>query len=239
MSAARPASLHLRILDELRGRILSGAWPPGHRLPPELELSARFGCSRMTMNKVLAQLVQAGLIERRRKAGSFVARPRAMAAVMTIQDVRVEVEALGLAYGYRLLRRDARKAAAADRAALDVPADAPVVALDCLHLAGGRPFCLEHRLISAASVPAALEMRFAEEAPGPWLLANVPWSEARHVIRAANASAEQAKLLDLAPGTACLTVERRTWARGNPVTWVTLTYPGTMQELVAVFTPEE
>ena len=49
-----------------RRRILSGEWPPGHRIPFEHELTARYGCSRMTVSKALGELVEAGLIERRR-----------------------------------------------------------------------------------------------------------------------------------------------------------------------------
>ena len=75
----RPAvSLHPRILAEVEARILSGEWPPGHRIPFEHELTARYGCSRMTVSKALTQLAGAGLIERRRKAGSFVTRPHAI-----------------------------------------------------------------------------------------------------------------------------------------------------------------
>ena len=58
-----------------RARILSGEWPPGHRIPFEHELTARYRCSRMTVSKALGDLVAAGLIERRRRAGSFVRRP--------------------------------------------------------------------------------------------------------------------------------------------------------------------
>jgi GntR family histidine utilization transcriptional repressor len=36
---------------------------------------ARYRCSRMTVSKALSELAQADLIERRRKAGTFVRRP--------------------------------------------------------------------------------------------------------------------------------------------------------------------
>src|ERR1044072_2418244 len=77
-------SLHRRILAELEARIVSGEWPPGYRIPFEHELTTQFGCSRMTVNKALTQMVSAGLIERRRKAGSFVSQPRSEAAILEI-----------------------------------------------------------------------------------------------------------------------------------------------------------
>ena len=59
-------TLHSRILADIEGRIVSGEWSPGYRLPFEVDLAVQFGCSRMTMNKVLAQLVRSGLVERRK-----------------------------------------------------------------------------------------------------------------------------------------------------------------------------
>ena len=69
MKDERPATLHERILTELRENILRGDWRPGHRIPFEHQLMARYGCSRMTVNKALSELAQADLIERRRRAG--------------------------------------------------------------------------------------------------------------------------------------------------------------------------
>ena len=44
-------SLHSRIVNDIEGRILSGDWAPGQRVPFEMELAAHYGCSRMTVNK--------------------------------------------------------------------------------------------------------------------------------------------------------------------------------------------
>jgi len=58
MQAARPprGTHHDRILTRLRDRITSGEWQPGFQLPFETQLAESHGVSRMTMNKVLAQL---------------------------------------------------------------------------------------------------------------------------------------------------------------------------------------
>ncbi|MBX3576301.1 MAG: histidine utilization repressor [Rhizobiaceae bacterium] len=234
----RPASLHQRILDDISGRILSGAWPPGHRIPFEHELTEHYACSRMTVNKALSELARAGLIERRRKSGSFVTRPRSQAAVLEIHDIRTEVEALGLAYRYQLAMRRRRKATAAERTEFGLPSGAQVLALEARHFAGEQPFCLEERLISLVTVPEAASAPFDDVAPGPWLLGHVPWSAAEHTIRAVAADAGTAGLLDIDAGDACLVVERRTWSAEKPVTFVRLTYPGESHALVARFAPQ-
>lgn len=234
---AQPASLHKRILADISERIVSGDWPPGHRIPFEHELSAEYQCSRMTVNKALSQLAKSGLIERRRRSGSFVTRPRSQAAILEIHDIKTEVQALGRPYRYELTGRKIRRATACDRQHFDIPAGSSLVELSCRHFAGRKPFCLEERLINLAAVPDAEGESFAEIAPGPWLIGRVPWSAAEHTIRASAAGAETAAALDIAEGGPCLVVERRTWSADQPVTLVTLTYAGDNHALVARFAP--
>ena len=228
--------LHERIRAEVEARILSGDWPPGHRIPFEHEFTAQYACSRMTVSKALCELADAGLIERRRKAGSFVRRPQGQSAVIEIHDVASEVEGLGRAYGYALLSRKARRASAQDRERLALAPGAAVVALRCRHDADGQPFCLEDRLISLDAAPDAASESFAADPPGAWLLARIPWTSAEHRIRAERAGAAAAAL-GLGPPTPCLVIERRTFAGETPVTQVILTYPGAAHELIARISP--
>jgi GntR family transcriptional regulator, histidine utilization repressor len=233
----KPPTLHQRILGDLEGRIVSGEWPPGHRIPFETELTEQFGCSRMTVNKVLTQLVAAGLIERRRKAGSFVVQPRSEAAVLAIHGIEAEVAALGLPYRYDLLLRRERASTAAEKLRLNLPSPARFLALTCRHVAGATPFCLEERLINLDAVPQARSADFVAEAPGVWLLSHVPWTVAEHHIKAVGVRGETATLLGLEPGTACLVVERQTWRGDQMVTAVRFSYPGDRHQLVARFSP--
>ncbi len=238
--STRPASaisLHQRILADIEQRILSGEWPPGHRIPFEHELTARYKCSRMTVSKALTQLAGAGLIERRRKAGSFVTRPHSQSAVLEIQDVRAEIAALGLPYRFEILSRQKRRATRADRALFAVAASDTVLALTCRHDAAQRPFCLEERLINVSAAPDAADEPFADVSPGAWLVRRVPWTSAEHRISAAATRGEIARALKIAEGVPCLVIERRTWSGETPVTHVKLTYPGEAHELVARFTP--
>ena len=235
--SAAPQSLHQRILSDIEQRIVSGEWPLGHRIPSEHELTETYQCSRMTVNKVITQLARAGIVERRRKAGSFVMRPHSRSAALEIRDIRAEVLALGLPYRFELLERKKHRSLRADMDALQLDAAVPVIELQTLHYAAERPFCLEYRLINLAAVPQAASEDFQSEAPGAWLVSHVPWSSAEHRIRAGAADARMAGLLKVAPGTPCLIIQRRTWTGENPVTFVRLAYPGEEHELVAHFSP--
>ncbi|MDX8437545.1 histidine utilization repressor [Mesorhizobium abyssinicae] len=232
-------SLHQRILSDISEKILSGAWAPGHRIPFEHELTTEYNCSRMTVNKALSQLAKAGLIERRRRSGSFVRQPQSQAAVLELHDIRIEVEALGLPYRYERLARLKRRSSADDRALLGLSASGLVLSLECLHFAGQRPFAHEQRLINLAAVAEAGEEEFLGIAPGPWLIGRVPWSQAEHRIRATAADDHVADALDIETGAPCLVVERRTWSAEHPVTHVRFIYPAESHTLVARFTPSQ
>jgi GntR family transcriptional regulator, histidine utilization repressor len=230
-------ALYQRIRGDIEGKILSGDWPPGHRVPFEHELMESYDCSRMTVNKVLSALAAAGLLERRRRAGSFVSRPRVQSAILQIPDMKAEVEKRGERYGYRLLALDKRMASQEDRARLTVPARASVLALRCRHEAEGQPFALEDRLINLRAVPEASQQDFSVTPPNTWLVGHVPWTEAEHRITAENADKAAASELQIDVGAACLVIERRTWRNGEPITAVRLTHPGHLYDLVARFTP--
>ena len=233
--AADTPTLYKQIRLDIERRILTGEWPPGHRIPFEHQLMTRYGCSRMTVSKALSELAQADLIERRRRAGTFVRRPNFLSAVLQITDIRAEISALGRGYGYELIKSSRRAANAGDRSRLGVQRTGKVVAIACRHCADGVPFAVEDRLIDLDAVPEAAKANFAIEPPGSWLLHHVPWTEAEHSISAIVADEAAAAVLDIAVGAPCLVIDRRTWRSGRTLTAVRLLYPGDSHKLVARF----
>jgi GntR family histidine utilization transcriptional repressor len=231
-------ALHKRIRADISERILSGAWPPGHRVPSEHELMVEYGCSRMTVNKALGPLAESGLIVRRRKAGSFVSRPRIHSVVLDIPDIAAEVTARGEPYGYELLSRETRTATPRDAADLGLERRAEVLALRCLHRASGRPFAMEDRLINLSAAPQARDVDFARAPPGSWLLGHVAWTQAEHRISAANVPKATAAILGIEPAAACLVLERQTWRGEDRITHVRLVFPGEAYDLIARFSPQ-
>jgi GntR family histidine utilization transcriptional repressor len=78
---------------------------------------------------------------------------------------------------------------------------------------------------------------FSTEPPGSWLLHHVPWTEAENRISAISATAREAELLGVEPGTACLVLERRTWRGEEHITHVRQLFIGSAYDLVARFGP--
>lgn len=230
-----PLPLHERIRRDVEAKIMLGQWKPGDRIPYEHELMTAYGCARMTVNKALSALSQAGLVERRKRAGTFVAAPRFDRAALEIPDIRSEV--LGQGKSYRVEIQSLRKGqAAASDLALLAAGEADVLTLDCRHFADERPYALEHRIINLEAVPEASAADFSQDPPGSWLLRHVAWTEAEHRITAINASPAIARALGVGEGEACLALERWTWRSSERITYARLIYPGQTYGLVAHFT---
>jgi GntR family histidine utilization transcriptional repressor len=232
-------SLHQRIFEEIEQKIMSGAWAPGQRIPAEHELEVTYGCSRMTVSKALSALAARGMIVRRRRAGTFVASPQIDRTVMDISDIGTEATDAGRTYGHRILSRKADTLTTAEAQAIGGEAGAEVLRIECLHIVDARPNAWEKRLILLDAVPQAREETFEASPPGRWLLDQVPWSEAKHVIRAVSADAATAKLLMIERGMACLVLTRQTWQNGRTVTFVHITHPGDRYQFAGVFHPSK
>lgn len=217
--------------------ILGGQWPPGTRIPPELELTESYGASRMTVGKAIQSLAADGLVQRRRKIGTVVAERALERPVFEIWDVADLIARTGSTYSYRLL--ECRKLAqdAERRELLGVTSRTPVLWMRCLHLCDSKPYQLEERLINMDSAPGITCRPLDSEGPGRWLLAHVPWTDAEHKIWAREAPTEIASALEIRTRAACLVVDRRTWNHSVPVTYARLWHPGASHNLVGHFEP--
>lgn len=227
----------LQIRRTLAQPIISGQWRPGARIPAELDLTLHFQTSRMTVNKAIQSLASEGLVQRWRKIGTVVSERAQERPVFEIWDTADVITRAGGVYGYRLLDCTFVHDDPEKRALLNVSRKTQLVWMRCLHLSDDRPFQLEERLVNVDAAPGITCQPMETIAPGPWLLAHVPWTQAEHTILALEADKAEAEALDVRPGSACLVVERRTWNGDVPVTLARLWNPGARHRLVGRFEP--
>lgn len=193
----------------------------------------------MTVSKALSILVERGLIVRRRKTGSFVASPQIDRTVMDIQDISTEAALAGYEHRYEILARKIEALGTAEAGQLRATAGAEVLRLQCLHIVDGKPMAIERRVILLDTVPLARHESFSGAPPAKWLLSQLPWSKARHVIRAVSADVATAKILQIERGEPCLNLIRQTWQNERMVTHVEITHPGDRFQFASVFQPAE
>ena len=66
---------YYQIIEDLKSLILSGKVPAGQKLPSENELSARYGVSRQTVRKAIAELTNTGYVYAVHGKGTFCSEP--------------------------------------------------------------------------------------------------------------------------------------------------------------------
>lgn len=218
-------TLHQRIFNDIQAAILDGTWPPGYRIPFETELSQQYQCSRMTVSKALSALTERGMIIRRRRAGTFVATPLNR-TVMEIQDIGTQALLTTQAHSYRIQTNAISELTEKEAQVVGESSGAPIKRIQCLHSVDQKPYSLEHRIIMLNVVPQARDESFDTLPPGQWMITQMPWSEARHVIQALSADATTARLLEIKRNAACLKLIRQTFLHQSTINYTEIIYVG-------------
>ncbi len=215
----RMLSTWQEIREEVRRRVHARVWKPGDAIPNEADLAAEFGCARATVNRALRDLAEAGLLERRRKAGTRVALHPVGRATLRIPVIRAEVEARGQNYGYRLLARSVEEPPRDIRSRMAL-SESHALHVISVHLAGGVPLVAEDRWIGLAVVPGARDEPFKRISANEWLLANAPFTHGDIGFFAAPAQGRVVQDLAVTAGAALFVIQRTTWDGGQAVTTV-------------------
>jgi DNA-binding GntR family transcriptional regulator len=205
---ARPVPLWSVVSTRLRQLIESGQIPMGARIENEVALSDMIGISRPTMRRALQDLVDQGLIVRKRGVGTQV----------VIREVRRPVE---LTSSYDDLVKVGRRPStdvlafeiipATDTIALalDIAPRSDVISIERLRYADGEPLALMHNLIPAqvAKLTRADLVRFGLYECLRNAAAPLPRT-ATEIIGARLAKPAECSILGLERGAALFTMTR-------------------------------
>lgn len=211
------------IRAEVLRRIRVRDWPPGGLIPTEETLAQEFGCARATVNRALRELAGAGVLERRRKAGTRVALLPVRKATLEIPVIRQEIEARGQSHSFRLLVQTEAVPPVPVASRLGLSGQVRLIYLETLHMADGQPFVFESRWLNPAVLPAPLP-DFATVSVNEWLVTHIVYVLGDIAFSAANPTMREAEVMGV-PATAALFItERTTWTPDAPITFVRLTH---------------
>lgn len=200
--------LYLQLHRRIAEAIASGRLQPGDSLPPERELAAMTGLSRVTIRKGVAELVAAGQLVQRRGSGTFVA-PRVEKleqALSLLTSFTEDMARRGKGVESRWLARGLHAPAPEEMMALGLGVGDRVARLERVRISDGVPLAIEHASLAQALLPDP-------EAVAGSLYAVLQARGLRPVravqrISAANLGARDAALLGVATGAAGLRIER-------------------------------
>lgn len=218
-----PVPVYFQIAQDLRRRIARGEWEVGDRLVPEVALAAEYGISRITMRKALGELVNEGVVERRRGIGTYVRnRPRP-----PLHDLNAPLQA----YAERL--RDMGRDNSADVLERALMADPPEDVRRALGLSVGEPAVYLSRRVRFDGEPVALYEAWLDAARVPGLegspqlggsLSQVLADEygltptrVDGVIEVVRSTPDEADLLDTEPEAPLLLVTATSFVDADPL----------------------
>jgi GntR family histidine utilization transcriptional repressor len=220
-----------RVKEHVLERIRSGEWPVGHRIPSENRLVETLGISRMTVNRAMRELADAGILARLQGVGTFVSPSVHRTSLLELRNIADEIRARGHQHTARPVRH---RVLVADRALCRQFEDETLrelFHLTLVHSEDGVPVQIEDRLVNPQVAPDWMGQDFSAITPTEYLLGITPVAELEHVVRATLPSPAERDLLRIEATEPCLVVQRRSWSLGWVATAVTLTYPSSRYEL--------
>ncbi len=145
--------LHERVRVALAHDIETGHYQDTGKLPAEPELCERFGVSRITVRRAVADLEERGLVRRRQGAGTYVMDRPELFATMEIAGFSDQLSGESGVQGRRIVRTQAIEANAELAARLGVDAGRPALLLDRVFTCDDVPITLDRSAYSLDRYP--------------------------------------------------------------------------------------
>lgn len=191
----------------------------GMRLPPERELAERLGVARETLRRALRELQAEGVLQRRQGAGTFVAG-QSWVKPLLLRSFSEDMRERGLVASSTLLSTRLVRADAKVATKLKAAPGSMVFELRRLRLASGEPMALEHAFLRAERLPGFDPACLATQSLYEVLARDhgIQVRNAAQEIQATVVTEDEAALLDVAPFSPALLVERQVFStEGEPV----------------------
>lgn len=220
-----PVPLYHQAAQVLERAIEDGRLPRGGKLGGEVELATRLGISRPTMRAAIKQLVDKGLLVRRRGIGTMVA-PKPVRRAVALTSLFDDLKEAGREPQTRLLSLERGPCPPDVAEHLGLEPNAPVLIFDRLRVAGPDPIALMHNVVPAGFLEIEEEDL---ERTGLYELfrkGGVAPNVATQRVGARKAGAEEAEMLEMEPGDPVLTMTRLAYdTDGRPIEHGSHSYP--------------
>ncbi len=226
--------LYAQFAQLLREAIAGGRLEPGATLPPERDLAAEYGVSRITIRKAIAELAEDGLLSRRQGAGTTVTR-RIEQNFSRISSFSEEVAARRQSARSNWILRAEGTVTPAEAMHLNLSPGAAVLRFHRVRIADEAPMALEFSTVPSYCLDGIHDVSGSLYAA----LARTDHRPVRALqrLRAVSFTATQAGLLDVDTGTPGLLIERCGFlGDGRPVEYTQSYYRGDAYDFVAELT---
>src|SRR3712207_1067737 len=201
-----PTPLYFQLAQAIEGAIAGGDLPAGSRLENEILLAQRYGLSRPTVRRAVQELVDKGLLVRKRGVGTQVIQPHVRRSV-ELTSLYDDLSRSGEAPTTEVLSLERVPAPPDVAEELDLPEGDEIVVVRRLRRSRGEPLALLANHLPGRFEPTVEDL--TERGLYQYLRAQgVHLRVAHQRIGARLARAEEARLLEEPPRSALLTMQR-------------------------------
>ncbi|RWR15992.1 GntR family transcriptional regulator [Microbacterium enclense] len=203
----RSSPLWIRLSTGLEAAIASGALPPGARLENEVSMSERLSLSRPTVRRAIQELVDKGLLVRRRGVGTQVVHG-SVARQIDLTSLHDDLERSGRVPSTRVLDVTLAHAAPEIAAQLGLHSEARVVKIRRVRFANAAPIAVLENYLPETFADITAETLRDNGLYHQLRARGVTLRVARQRIGARRATVDEGQLLDIGRGAPVLTMDR-------------------------------
>lgn len=156
-SGSEGIALYAQVRESIREQIAGGVLKPGEKLPPEEELAMLMGASRMTIRRGILDLIDEGVLYRRRGVGTFVAHRHIDRNHNRLAGYMESAAAEGFTPRIKVLISEITGAKFMVARALNLREEEPVVRVRTLRLADNEPLAIHDEHVPYRLYPDILD----------------------------------------------------------------------------------
>ena len=213
------APIYYQLQELLVGKIESGEFRPGDKLPSENELAAQYDISRNTAQKAIRALVNWGLAQRVQGKGTFVCNKSITLSITASLSMTSQIIGLNKEPQSHMLQAKRIDASNDIANKLNISKDDPVYMIQRIRLVDKMPLMLQTSYIPVGFLPGLLEKELEDSSLMEIITRDygIEIDNASEVMRAVSVTKFEGEILGIAEDSPAFLLQRRTYLNDGRV----------------------
>lgn len=216
-----PIPYYLQVIEVLKESILRGEWKVGDQLPSEPAMCEMFDVSRTVVRQALQELMQEGLITRRKGRGTYVAQPKISENLaQQLTGFYEDMASQGYETHSKVVKQHVIPASAKIAKYLEVAPGAQVIEIERIRYVQDEPLVLVTTYLDYERCSAALQAELTHQSLYAFLRENCDFVivRGRRFIEAVPANEYESQQLSIRKGSPLLMLDSVSYGEdGRPI----------------------
>ncbi|WP_338780365.1 phosphonate metabolism transcriptional regulator PhnF [Metabacillus sp. FJAT-52054] len=223
-----PVPIYFQVEENIKDKISSGEWKSGEAIPSERQFCEQYSISRMTVRQAISNLVNEGILERKRGRGTFVSAPKLNQELTGITSFTEQMAEQGKKPETMIISFERTAASKQAAKELGLTQNEEMYKVKRIRLADGEAMAYETLYMPVHLFPD-MTKKHAEGSIYHYIESDccMPIQYGKQELEAAEAGKKAAEALKLAEGAPVLKIQRTSFtADHQPVEYTKTIYRG-------------